>query len=60
MSKKTKMYHVVWEIYVDAPSSLEAAREALKVQRDPGSTATVFDVTPFEGETVRVDLLEEC
>lgn len=39
-------YTVRWEIEIDAETPEEAAREALKIQRDPESTATVFDVEP--------------
>jgi len=42
------MYKVRWEIDVDARSHREAAREALKIQRDPGSIATVFEVRSFK------------
>jgi hypothetical protein len=56
-------YHVTWEIDVSADSPREAAWEALKAQRNPGSIATVFTVaqtlrprTEVRGETVLVDL----
>jgi len=39
-----RTYRVKWEIDLDAGSPEEAAREALAVQRDPDSTATVFSV----------------
>lgn len=56
-------YTVRWEIDVfDADSPEDAARKALAVQRDPSSTATVFDVRRNAGdvETIarRVDLEE--
>ena len=51
-------YHVTWEIDLAADSPREAAREALAIQRDPGSIATVFDVTDAAGRTDRVDLEE--
>ena len=35
---------VKWEIDVDARTAREAARQALMIQRDPESTATVFEV----------------
>jgi hypothetical protein len=38
------MYYVKWEIDIYAESHEAAAREALAIQRDPGSIATVFDV----------------
>lgn len=37
-------FRVRWEIDVDAGSPEEAAREALRIQRDPNSIATCFDV----------------
>ena len=41
---KTKLYRVVWEIDIEAESAIDAAREALIIQRDKESTATVFTV----------------
>ena len=38
-------YRVTWKIDVEAKSAKEAAKQALFVQRDPVSTATIFDVT---------------
>jgi hypothetical protein len=49
---------VVWEVNVDADGPREAAEKALAMQRNPESTATVFDVTNEHGQTVRVDLME--
>jgi hypothetical protein len=37
-------YHVKWEIDVEAGSPKQAAKKALKIQRDPESIATVFEV----------------
>ena len=37
-------YRVTWEIDIEAGSPLAAAKKALKIQRDPSSIATVFDV----------------
>lgn len=53
-----RTYAVTWEMEdLDAETPREAAEIALKIQRDPTSMATVFDVTDAEtGETVRVDL----
>ena len=53
-------YHVMWEIEIEADSHHEAAREALKIHRDPESTATVFYVHA-KGETRRkfIDLTPE-
>lgn len=54
-----KLYHVVWEIDVNAQSPREAAKEAQAIQQDKDSTATIFDVSE-EGsdKTVRIDLAE--
>jgi len=38
-------YKVRWEIDIDADNVIEAAEKALAIQRDPNSTATVFEVT---------------
>lgn len=51
-------YRVKWEIdiYTECTPE-EAAREALRIQRDPTSIATVFDVTNCDNKvTTRVDL----
>lgn len=59
MSKFYKTYKVIWEIDVEARSYVEAAKEALKIQRDPDSTATFFEVIEHgsgDSETVDVDL----
>lgn len=37
-------FRVIWEIDVDADNAVEAAKEAIKIQRDNDSTATAFDV----------------
>lgn len=52
-------YRITWEIDIHAASPLEAARQALAVQRDANSMATVFTVADEEGETLTIDLLEE-
>lgn len=39
------LYHVSWEIEIDADSPEQAAEEALDIQQDPESTATLFLVT---------------
>lgn len=50
-------YLVTWEIDVTAETPVEAAREALRIQRNPESIATVFGVA--DGFDVRrVDLTE--
>lgn len=57
-------YRVVWMIDVEAESPQEAAAEALKIQRDPTSIATSFDVVippkypEVEAQIVTVDLEE--
>ena len=45
-----KSFRVVWEIDIDAKSALAAAQEALRIQRDPESTATVFSVRETNSE----------
>ena len=49
-------YHVMWEIDVDAISAQDAARQALKIQRDRKSTVTVFVVTDSKGNKIVTDL----
>jgi len=49
-------FHVTWEIDITADSPQEAAKRALTIQRDPESSATVFDVTDEAGVTERIDL----
>lgn len=53
-------YVVTWEIDADAHSPREAAEWARQQQIRPDTTAVVFGVTDEDGETVRVDLLEEA
>lgn len=48
-------YHVKWEIEVDATSPENAALEALRIQRDQRSIATVFDVMTQHGTTIHID-----
>ena len=43
-------YRVTWEIDVHAKSPRAAAREALRIQRDPESIATVFSVRETKSE----------
>lgn len=38
-------YLVVWKVEVEAANSVEAAEQARAIQRDPESTATVFEVS---------------
>lgn len=51
-------YLVSWHIEVDAETPLEAAQAALKIQRDPKSEATVFDIEDELSETIQIDLLD--
>ena len=52
------LWHVVWEIDLDADTASETAQPALNIQHEP-SLATVFDVTSEDGTTTRHDLSEE-
>lgn len=49
---------VTWTVYVSAEDETDAAREALKIQRDPASGATGFTVKGQNG-TVEIDLDED-
>ena len=49
----------MWEIDIDAESPKAAAKEALKMQRDPDSTATFFSVFDLKGRSTEVDLEED-
>jgi len=49
-------YLVRWEIEIEAETPQDAAAQALDIQRDPDSIATVFDVSGADGETTRVDV----
>lgn len=53
---KTKTYKVVWEIDLMAENPREAAEQALEIQRDVFSTATVFNVTDSKGKETAIDL----
>ena len=55
---KDKRYNVCWEIDVWAPGPRQAAEKALKIQRDPGSSATVFMVQTVEDRHL-IDLFDE-
>lgn len=53
-------YLVTWEINEEADSPEEAARQALRTQRNPESLAVVFSVQEWpNGKPVTIDLLEE-
>ena len=50
-------YRVKWQIDLEAANPSDAARQALNIQRDPVSTATVFDVyRPRNRKFATVDL----
>lgn len=51
---------VTWEIDIDAENPLDAAQQALAIQRDPQAIATCFTVQDQEGNKTTVDLSEEC
>jgi hypothetical protein len=51
-------YTVTWEIEIHAETPEEAAREALAIQRDVNSTATVFHLCDEGGEACHIDLME--
>lgn len=51
-------FFVVWEIKLHAGTPLEAAQEALKIQRDPESLAVMFNVISEDGSHHFVDLLD--
>jgi len=46
-------YRVTWEIDVTAEDAEDAARQALKIQRDPHSLATTFTVARIDTVTVK-------
>lgn len=52
-----RTYVVEWTIHVDADNPEDAAKQALAMQRDPDSTATVFIVTGDDGAAL-IDLQE--
>jgi hypothetical protein len=55
--KKIREYRVRWEIDILATSPREAAIEAQKIQRDPKSIATVFDVSKLEKDSTEMSLI---
>lgn len=55
---KTRTYRVVWEIDIDAKSPKDAAKEALRIQRDK-TDATCFSVYNSKGRRTDVDLEAE-
>lgn len=54
-------YRVTWTIDVDGETPEDAAREARKIQLDPQSTATVYQVTPHQlgARTEVIDLIDD-
>lgn len=49
-------YRITWEVDIEAYSPEDAARQALSMQRDPESIATVFQVSDvITGESVTLD-----
>jgi len=51
-------YHLKWEIDLTADSPLEAAKEALAIQRDLDSIASVFTVTDKDGNETIIDAID--
>jgi hypothetical protein len=51
---------VDWSIELEADTQEEAAETALKIQRDPNSTATVFAVTEVlqDGELNKTNIID--
>lgn len=54
--ERQQPYRVRWEIDLDADSAHAAATEALAIQRDSESIATVFDVREPNGNHLTIDL----
>lgn len=52
-------YCVTWNIDIEAETPRDAAKQALKIQRDPESIATVFKVKDQFGQETLVDLEPE-
>ena len=52
-------YKISWEIDIEADTPEDAVRQALAIQRDPESLATVFEVRDgYGGFIERVDLTD--
>lgn len=49
-------YLVEWSINIDADSPEDAARQALGIQRDPHSVATVFHMYGDDGHDTIIDI----
>lgn len=52
-------YEVRWVMQVTAETAKQAAEQALEIQRDPDSIATVFEVISASGFITDVDLAEQ-
>ncbi len=52
-------YRVVWENFLYGESFVDAARQALEIQRDPASIATCFIVIDESGIRQEIDLINE-
>ena len=52
-------YRVIWKIDLENETALGAALEALEIQRDPDSIATVFNVVPEDSDMQIIDLEED-
>jgi hypothetical protein len=50
------MYRVMWSIDIEADTPESAAEQALTMQRDPESTATVFAIIDEFNRETTVDL----
>jgi len=60
MAQKQKQYLVKWEIDITASSPVEAAKQALGIQRDKNSEALVFNVHEhISNSTFEIDLITE-
>ena len=51
---------VQWKIDIDAKTPKKAAMEAQKIQRDPESTATFFEVTNKETQEEVKKCIKDC
>ena len=56
-----KEYLITWQIEIEADTPEEAVKEALKIQRDPKSTAVIFEAqeqleSGEWGDSITVDL----
>ena len=51
-----RYYRVIWEIDIVAKSPRHAAEQALQVQRDICSRATVFEVRVSDSDVQTIDL----